>query len=317
MNLRGWLTPAPPAIAIEIAARRVTVVEVAPGGGAVTAYAGEGLPEGAIVPALTGLNVGTPDVVREAIRRALERAGLTAARRAALIVPDSVARVSLLTFDQLPARAQDRDQLVTWQLRKSAPFPLETAAVSYVPAGSDGGRPTVAAVMARRDVLAEYEQLVAGLGIHAGLVDLASFNVINAVLAAAPADERDWLVVHLAAEATTLAILRGTSLMFYRHRLHADDEPLGSLVHQTAMYHEDRLGGGGFGRVWLSGAGARGEDARRQIGERLDAPVDIVDVRPATTVEGLAAPSADVLDALAAPVGVLVREHRAIPARPA
>jgi hypothetical protein len=76
------------------------------------------------------------------------------------------------------------------------------------------------------------------------------------------------------------------------------------------MYHEDRLGGGGFGRVWLSGAGVRGDEARRQISSRLDSPVEVVDVRPVTTVDGLESPSPDVLDALAAPVGVLVRDRR-------
>lgn len=309
MSLHDWLTPAPPSVAIEIAAHRVTVVEVAAAGG-VTAYAGEGLMDGAVAPALAGVNIATPDLVRDAVRRALDRAGLTATRRAALVVPDSVARVSLLAFDQLPARAQDLEQLVRWQLRKSAPFPVEDAVVTHFPAGTDNGRPSVAAVMVRRDVLTQYEAVTASLGIHAGIVDLASFNVMNALMAAAPADGRDWLLVHLAREATTLAIVRGTSLLFYRHRLTGDDESLGSLVHQTAMFHEDRLGGGGFGRVWLSGAGMRGDEAREQIAGRVIAPVDVVDIRPAIPVEGLASPSVDVLDALAAPVGVLVRERR-------
>lgn len=309
MNLHRWLAAIPPSLAIEVAAHRVTVVEVAPEGGAVAAYAGEGLPEGAVTPSLTGPNVVDPEAVRAAIRRALERAGLNAARRAALVVPDSVARVSLLTFDQVPARAQDLDQLVSWQLRKSAPFPLDEAVVSHFPAATEPGRLTVAAVMARRSVLAQYEALTTGLGIHAGTVDLASFNVMNAILSCGAQVERDALVIHVAAEATTLAILRGTALMFYRHRPGTDDETLGSLVHQTAMYHEDRLGGGGFGRVWLSGAGTHGDEAREQIATRIDAPVEIVDVRPAAPVEGLASPSDEVLDALAAPVGVLMRER--------
>ena len=114
MNSHRWLTPVAPSVAIEVAAHRVTVVEVAAGGGAVTAYAGEGLPDGAVSPSLTGVNIADLELVQGAIRRALERAGLTATRRAALVVPDSVARVTLLTFDQVPARAQDLEQLVLW-----------------------------------------------------------------------------------------------------------------------------------------------------------------------------------------------------------
>jgi type IV pilus assembly protein PilM len=310
VNLHRWLTPAAPQVAIEVAADRITVVEVAGAVGAVTAYAGEGLPDGAVVPMMAGVNVAQPDVVRGAIKRALERAGLSATRRVALVVPDSVARVSLLSFDKAPSRAQDLDQLVLWQLRKATPFPIEEAMVSHFPAATEAGRLSIATILVRRDVLAEYEALANGLGIHAGIVDLASFNVMNAIMSATPGDGRDQLVVHVAGRATTLAILRGTALMFYRHRQSADDEPLGALVHQTAMYHEDRLGGGGFSRVWLSGAGAHGDEARRQISSRTEAPVEIVDVRPAAAVDGLESPSPDVLDALAAPVGVLVRDRR-------
>lgn len=311
MTLRSWLAPVPPSVAVEIAVQRVTAVELPATGAAVTAYAGEGLPDGAVTPTLTGVNIAQPDVVREALRRTLERAGLTSTRRVALVVPDSVARVSLLAFDELPARPQDLDQLVHWQLRKTAPFPIDDAVVSHFPAAAHGGRVSIAAVMARRDVLAQYESVAAGLGLHAGVVDLASFNVMNAVIAAAHPEAGDWLLVHMAADATTLAILRGDALMFYRHRTAVDEETLGALVHQTAMYHEDRLGGGAFTRVWLSGAGPAIDAARDEIAGRLNVPVETVDVRPAAPIDSLPAPSADVLDALAAPVGVLVRERRA------
>lgn len=310
MKANSWLAPVLPTVAIEIATRRVTVVEVPASGGNVAAYAGEGVPDGAVSPALTGVNIHQPDVVKAALQRALDQSGLTSTRRAALVVPDSIARVSLLTFEDTPARPQDLEQLVQWQLRKAAPFPIEEATISHFPAAGDGRRLTVAAVLARRDVLAQYEAVVADLGIHAGVVDLASFNVMNAVMATSTPGTGDWLLVHLASEATTLAIVRGEALMFYRHRTAIDEETLGALVHQTAMYHEDRLGGGAFARVWLSGAGANAAEARQEISSRLGMPVEAVDIRPAAAVEGPHTPSADVLDALAAPVGILVRDRR-------
>lgn len=309
MNAHSWLAPVPPTVAIEIAARRVTAVELPAARGTVTAYAGEGLPEGAVTPALAGPNIVNADVVRAAIQRSLERAGLTSAKRVALVVPDSVARVSLLAFDQVPARPQELEQLVHWQLRKTAPFPIEEAVVSHFQASTDGPRTSIAAVMARRDVVSQYEAVMTSLGIHAGVVDLASFNVMNAVVAAAAPSTGDWLLVHLAAEATTLAIMRGADLMFYRHRTTVDEETLGALVHHTAMYHEDRLGGGGFTKVWLSGSGVNAADASWQITSRLNVPVETVDIRPAAAVDNLTSASTDVLDALAAPVGVLVRDR--------
>ncbi len=154
----------------------------------------------------------------------------------------------------------------------------------------------------------------AAAGVHAGVVDLSSLNVMNAVMNAGVPDGEDWLLICLAPEATTLAILRGTSLMFYRHRMTVDEEPLGALVHQTAMFHEDRLGGSRFGRVWLCGAAVSGESldrASQDLSERLGVAAEAVDVRRAATLRGRLPATPDLLDALAAPVGVLLREGKA------
>jgi len=234
-------------------------------------------------------------------------------------VPDTVARVSLLPFQQLPPRAADVDQLIRWQLKKSTPFPIEEAQVSHFDAHTDAGTRTLAAVVARRDVIAQYEAVATAVGIHAGLVDLSSFSIMNALLSSGTAAQGDALVVCLAPEATTLAILRGRDLMFYRHRAVVDEEPLSALVHQTAMYHEDRLGGERFGHVWLCGAttsaatggGSPAEDVRREIAQRLGVGAEAVDVRTVASLRDRVDAGAGALDALAAPVGVLLRDRQA------
>jgi type IV pilus assembly protein PilM len=306
--------PSPPTVAVELARRRVTVVEVGRGRTApVVGYASESLPEDAVTPALTGVNIADVQGVGATLRRALERAGIRASSRAALIVPDSIARVSLLTMQQVPARAADVEQLIRWQLKKATPFPIDEAQVSWFVAHRDQAAVTLEVTVTRRDVVAQYEAVAAAAGLQPGLVDLASFNVMNAVIGAGGAPASDWLLVALAPEATSLAIGRGTDLMFYRHRAAVDDEPLSALVHQMAMYHEDRLGGGRFSRVWLCGAGIGpgAETARREIGGGLGVPVEAVDIRPAVDLGPRIGASADVLDALAAPVGVLLRDRKA------
>jgi len=316
MRTSRWLMSAPPGVAIEIAAGRVTVAEV--GGGAaspaISAFASEPIPREAVVPALTGVNIPQPEAVVAALRVALDRAGLRSPRRAALILPDSVAKVSMLRFEEVPKHASDLEQIIRLQIRKATPFPLEDAQVSYVPAHTDGTATVMAATVARRDVVAEYEGVAGAVGIHTGLVDLASFNVMNALMGTGTPPAADWLLVCLTTEATTLAILRGTALMFYRHRSNVDDEPLGALVHQTAMYHEDRLGGSRFARIWLCGGTCAAGGAGRvsaEISARLDVPVEAVDFRGAAPLRSRFEITPDVLDALAAPVGVLLRERRA------
>jgi Tfp pilus assembly PilM family ATPase len=308
-------SPPPPSVAIELASRRVTVVEVGRGsrGVSVTGYASEAVAPNALTPAVTGVNIPNPGAVADALGKALERAGVRSVRRAALIVPDTVARVSLLTFEQLPAKTADIEQLIRWQVKKGTPYPIDEARVTWTQAHKTATATVLAAVVARRDVIAEYEAVATKLGIHAGVVDLSSLNVMNAVIAANAASPNDWLLVTMAPEATTLAIGRGSDLMFYRHRASVDEEPLSALVHQTAMYHEDRLGGTKFSRVWLCGGGVgrEADQVRTEINARLGVPVEAVDVRAAADLGGRVGASTDVLDALAAPLGVLLRDGKA------
>lgn len=312
MARTSWLAPVPPKVAIEIATGRVTVVELGRRGGSpsITGYATEPIAQEAVTPALAGVNIPDVDVVALGLRRAFDRAGLGSVGRAALIVPDGVARVSLLGFEELPAKTEDLDKLVRWQLRKATPFPLEEAQLSWFAAHHENGSHTIAATVARRDVIAQYEAVAEALDVHVGIVDVASFNVMNAVIGAGGAPAGDWMLVTTAAEATSLLIGRGEDLMFYRHRAAVDEEPLSALVHQTAMYHEDRLGGSRFSRVWLCGAGLarQADQVRREISERLGVPAETVDIRPAAALpEGISA-SVEVLDTLAAPVGALLRD---------
>ena len=116
-------SPAPVA-AVEISARRVSAASLERRGSqaVVSAHASETLPEGALVPSLTAANLHDRPAVLAALGRVLERIGRP--RRIGLVVPDVVARVSLVRFEQVPSRAQDLDQLVRWQVRKTAPFPI-------------------------------------------------------------------------------------------------------------------------------------------------------------------------------------------------
>ena len=166
--------------------------------------------------------------------------------------------------------------------------------------------------VARRDIVLSYERACEAAGTHAGIVDLASFNLVNAVLASG-SFAGDWLLVHVAADYATLAVVRGTDVVSFRNRAAGSDQDLVELVHQTAMYHEDRLGGGGFSRVVMAGASMAGADQaerlRRGIEERLGGKVEPLDVRAAAALRDRISVNPGLLDALAAPAGVLLRDR--------
>jgi Tfp pilus assembly PilM family ATPase len=310
---------AAPSVAVEIAAGRVSAATLEWRGHqpVVAAHATELLPDGALVPSLIAANAHQRPAIVAALGSVLEQIGRP--RRVGLIVPDVVAKVSLVRFERVPPRVQDLDQLVRWQVRKAAPFPIEEAQVSYVPGIlAEDGREFVV-LSARRAIIQEYEGLCAEAGAHAGLVDLSTFNVINAVLAGRAAPAADWLLVNIAADYASIAILRGPDLIVFRNLSSDTEGTLADLVHQTAMYYEDRLKGAGFTRVILAGAATAGahqaaniERIRRSLEERLAATVDTVDPRAAVTLTDRISASPALLDTLAPLVGLLLRDHRAV-----
>ena len=310
------LTSPPPPAAIEISSRRVSIVALSSLSSTrtVTGQASEPLPDGAITPALNAINVHDAAALAAAVKAAVERLS-PRPKRVALLLPDTIAKVSLIRFDKVPAKAQDLEQLIRWQVRKAAPFRIEDAQVSWVEGAhaADGGREYLVLV-ARRDIVESYERACDAAGIQAGIVDIVSTNQVNAVLATDPSSSSgDWLLVNTAPDYSTIVVVRDGRAIFFRNRP-ADGLPhdMGDLVHQTAMYYEDRLGGKAFTRVVLAGGSnfepALAERGRRQIEERLGVKVEALDVRKGVTLRDRITAGPEMLDALAPVVGVLLRD---------
>jgi type IV pilus assembly protein PilM len=283
MNLRSLFTVSRPNVAVGIWPDRVAAVAVSGrnGGTAVAAHAFETLPPRALDPQLTSANMIDRAAVLQALQRVFERLGHRP-RRVAVAVPDTVAKVSLLRFEKVPARADDLDQLIRFQLRKAAPFKIEEGQVSWSRGVAlEGGGREFVVVLARRDVVREYESVCEDLGAHAGLVDLSTLGVIDGVVMGEDRPAGDWLLVHVTSHYATVAIMRGGDVIFYRNRGDEGDGDLAGLVHQTAMYYEDRLSGQRFGKVLLVGTAASyggvqsGEWLRRTLEERLGTNVDV------------------------------------------
>lgn len=315
--LASWLASPPPDAAVEIAPGRVSAAAIASRGGNVRvhAHAVEGLPANAVNASLAPHNILDRAAVTAAVRSVLARLG-TRPTRVALIIPDVAAKVSVIRFEQVPPRRDDLDQLVRWQLRRSAPFPVEEACVTYTPGrrGADGSE--FVAVVARQEVIKEYEDACLDAGAHAGLVDLATFSVINLALASAGVPQGDWLVVHMRPEYTSVAILREGDLIFFRNRPEGDEETLTDVVHQTAMYYQDRLSGEGFARVLLGGSGRTAgavDQARQDLEERLGTAVEPIDpTAVAALPDRIGAPSGDLMDVLAPLTGMLLRTQHEV-----
>jgi Tfp pilus assembly PilM family ATPase len=254
MKLPSILRTPPPSVAVELAPTGVSAVAVSGRGAGVklAAWAVEPLPEGSLVPSLTASNVARPADVVPAVRAALERLGHRT-KRIALVIPDAAAKVSLVRFKDVPSRAADLEELIKFQIRKAAPFHVEESQVSFAAGDRSAEGQEFVVVQARRDIVAEYEQVCQKAGATAGVVDLSTFGLAQCALRTTPGLTGDWLLIHGAADGATIAIYRGRYPVFFRRRGAEGDAHLGELVHQTAMYYQDRLSGGGFGRVLVGG----------------------------------------------------------------
>jgi Tfp pilus assembly PilM family ATPase len=279
MKLPSIFRTPPPVVAVEIAPSRVTAVAVSGSGADVKlgAWAVEPLPEGCLVPSLTASNVIKPAEVVSALRAALDRLGQRP-KRVALLIPDAAAKVSLVRFKDVPSRAADLEELVKFQIRKATPFRVEDSQVSFAPGDRSPEGQEYVVVQARRDIVAEYEQVCDGAGATPGVVDLSTFGLAQCALLTTPDLTGDWLLIHGAADGATIAIYRGRHPVFFRRRGADGDAHLGELVHQTAMYYQDRLGGGGFARVLAGGtpASALTGDAWAGIQTRLGVQAELV-----------------------------------------
>lgn len=321
MSVLDLLRTAPPDVAVEIDRTHVSAARLTMRGSqaVISAHASEALPPGAVVPSLLALNIPDVPMVSGAIRKVLTDLGGSKPSRVALVLPDTVAKVSLLRLDKVPPRAADLQEIVKWQVRKTAPFPMESAALSIAPGAvtADGASEFVVTI-GRADVIHQYEQACLMAGVHAGLIDLSTFSVINSVLAGWPSSgdksRGDWLLVHVTDTYLTLAVIRNDALLFFRNRSEEGEGTLADLIHQTAMYYEDRLHGAGFARVVIAGAArlpSGAESVRRDLEQRLRIGVEAVDPRSAAALQDRIGASAELLDVLAPLVGMLLRERQA------
>src|SRR5579863_7214931 len=119
-----------PRLACEISADRVLAGRLADKGGHLEAFAVRELAPGSVVPDLVENNLRQRDAVRAGIEATL---GGVAGRSKDVIaiVPDAAVRVMLVEFDTLPSDMEEALGVVRFRLKKSLPFDVDKAKVSY------------------------------------------------------------------------------------------------------------------------------------------------------------------------------------------
>ena len=226
-----------PPLACEIAADRVLAGRSADAGRMVEMCSARELAPGMVVPNLTKSNLRDGAAVRQAIESALD--GISGRSRDVIaILPDTAVRVVLLDFEALPSKPEEAEAVVRFRLKKSLPFNLDDARISYhAHAGGTGLRAVAAVVL--NSVLQEYESAFRDAGYTPGVVMPSMLAAIGAADA-----ERPTLIVKVDAHTIGIAILDQEQLLLVRtlenvRGVAITGEQLAEEVYPSVVFFQD------------------------------------------------------------------------------
>lgn len=226
-----------PKLACEISTDRVLAGRVIDDGSGLEACAASELAAGVVVPDLVENNLRQRSTVRDGIERAL---GGVAGRSKDVIaiVPDAAVRVMLVEFDTLPSDHEEALGVVRFRLKKSLPFDVEKAKVSYY-AQKFKDQVRVVAAVALGSVIEDYEAAFRDAGYSPGVVLPSTLAALGA------ADgKRPTMVVKVDAQTTSIAILNDEQLQLFRtvenaHGVGISGEQLAEEVYPSIVFFQD------------------------------------------------------------------------------
>ncbi len=226
-----------PNLACEIAADRVLAGRVSDRGGVVESCSAGELAPGTVIPDLTEANLRERSGLVNTVRQVLGDVG-GRSRDVIAVLPDATVRVMLLDFEALPAKREEAEGVIRFRLKKSLPFDIDKAKVSYH-AQAEGNGMKVMAAVALTSVVEEYESIFREAGYTPGVV----MPSMLAALGAAEA-ERPTLVVKVDARTTSIAILDKDQLLLFRTLENArgvtiSGEQLAEEIYPSIVFFQD------------------------------------------------------------------------------
>ncbi|HTW64928.1 MAG TPA: hypothetical protein VME17_09950 [Bryobacteraceae bacterium] len=258
MALANLLKDPPPTHAFELSEEGISFASAAGPARAVFAA----FEPGVLLVSPVHENIQQPHVLLEHIRALVPANGRK--RRAVVILPDYCARVAVLDFDTFPSHAEEQQALVRFRLKKSVPFEVDTAVVSYVEqprkSGAKDAKIEILAAVMSSEIVQQYEAPFRAAGFHPGLVTTSSVAALNLLAA-----DGITLLVKLSGRVLSVLVLQDDAVKLTRcvEMDGAGVTDIESVLHPTIAYVEDEL----KSRpqvIWLAGFGAElGELAAR------------------------------------------------------
>ena len=263
-----------PKLACEISADRVLAGRVSDNGGhTLEACASSELAPGSVVPDLIETNLRQPDAAYEAVRDVLGNIG-GRSRDVIAVLPDAAVRVVLLDFEALPSKRDEVEGVVRFRLKKSLPFDVDKAKVSYHVQPSSTGVRVIAAV-ALANVVEDYEAAFRQAGYEPGVVMPSMLAALGAADAPKPS-----LVIKVDARTTSIAILDREQLLLFRtlentRGVTITGEQLAEEVYPSVVFFQDTYQMN-IGQIFVAGLPETGSAAPALLAQTGAQVTDLV-----------------------------------------
>lgn len=268
-KVKGLLQDPPPAMAFEISEGGIAAARI----GSHAELGFQPLKSGTVTVSLLKENVNDAGDFAEAVRALTAAQPARKRRDVALILPDFSTRISVLDFDSFPSDPKEQASLIRFRLKRSVPFDVDSAALSYHAQSAGHKKIDVVAVMAPWEIVARYEAPFRALGMNPGLVTTSSM----AALELAPDGGGVTVIAKISGHVLTVLVRDKAALRLVRCLELASQQldDVAAVLLPTFVYVEDNLGGRAE-RLLLCGFGGGSEEAQRRFQEELGVEVEPV-----------------------------------------
>src|SRR5579863_4086624 len=272
-KLPGILRDPPPEFIIEVASDGLALSRTRPP----VSVQHVPLPPGVISPSPVKENILDPAALAEAVRKLIPPATGRGKRRAALILPDNCVRIAVLDFDNLPEKEDERRPLINFRLRKSVPFDIDQAALSYFP---QAGKKVIVA-LAPSEIVAHYETPFRAAGLHPGLVTvsaLAMLDLLPITGSLVLAHHSPGALTVLALADSVVTIARTLEMVDVGQTPEGEADPLDEIIaaiYPTLAYIEDQQGSRPE-KLFIAGFGEQSDSSSIRLSVELDIAVEAI-----------------------------------------